>query len=199
MLTKLRPFYEKFSIPLGMISLKLGLSPDFWTIFGLLASIGSGVYIYFGNFWLGVLLILVMNIADMLDGSTARAGNLGTPFGTVFDHVVDRYAEFFIFAGFMGGQWISPLVGIFTASGVIMASYVRGKAESAGGVNNCAVGLAGRQEKIILLIICLVVMGLGNILIGKLIFLLIGVVSHITAIQRLLFARSEILQIKRVS
>ncbi len=38
-------------------------------------------------------------VFDMLDGATARAGGTSNAFGTVFDHTVDRYAEYLILLG----------------------------------------------------------------------------------------------------
>jgi phosphatidylglycerophosphate synthase len=199
MLSKLRPIYEKVTIQFGKISLKLGLSPDFWTIFGLLLSFAGGYLIYQGKFFWGLVLLILMNLADMLDGATARAGDTCNPFGSVFDHVVDRYAEFILIGGFMAGGWISPLVGIFAASGIVMASYVRAKAESIGKLKSCVVGLAGRQEKLFLMMFGLFffIIGWNNWALACII--LIGVISHITAVQRLLYTRSQVFSMKAES
>jgi phosphatidylglycerophosphate synthase len=193
MLTRWRALYERLSIPFGKASLRLGLTPNFWTIFSLLAGALAGVAIALGSFGWGFAMVIVMNITDMLDGATARAGNLGTPAGMILDHVCDRYGEFFLFAGYMMGGWISPALAIFSASGVIMASYVRAKAESTGLVKSCTVGLAGRQEKLILMMLGLVFMAFGQLLIGQICIFLAGLISHITAIQRLMYARGQIL------
>lgn len=193
MLTRFRPIYEKYSILFGKASLNIGLPPDFWTLFSLVSSAIACILLADNQFWGGFLMIVVMNVMDMMDGATARAGKIGTPFGTVLDHTCDRYAEFFIIGGLILGGAIYPTVGLFTASGIVMASYVRAKAESAGGLKNCVVGLAGRQEKLILLWIGLILFALGFSTWGQLFIVLTGVVSHITAIQRLFYARKIIL------
>lgn len=194
MFSKIRPLYEQFSIPFGKASLKLGLTPNFWTVFSLVSAALAGFSLVKGKFLLGLLMAIVMNIADMLDGATARAGNMGTSYGTVLDHVCDRYAEFFLIAGFSIGGWISPAAAMFTASGIVMASYVRAKAESAGGLTSCIAGLAGRQEKLILLWISMILFALDYNLAAQICVFLTGAISHITALQRLFFARREILQ-----
>jgi phosphatidylglycerophosphate synthase len=193
MLTRFRDFYERVSIPFGKASLSLHLSPDFWTFFSLAAALFAAILISQGQFLAGIFLVLVMNIADMMDGATARAGNLGTPFGTVLDHVCDRYGEFLIMGGIMAGAWVSPALGLFAASGIIMASYVRAKAESAGGLKNCVVGFAGRQEKLILLYAALLCFQLNLAVVAQVCIFLIGLLSHITAVQRLTYARNKIL------
>ena len=77
---------------------------------------------------------------------------------------------------------------------MVMASYVRARAESSGKVASCDVGFAGRAEKLTLLII-----GMGlqafflRVHILQWAVIVVGVLSHITAIQRLLYARRIIL------
>jgi len=84
-----------------------------------------------------------------------------------------------IFGGYC--DWISGFFGLF---GMIMASLTRAKAESVGGLNSCTVGIAERQEKLFLLIF-------GSILVVffsdalRYSIILIGVLSHITVVQRL--------------
>jgi len=193
MLTRWRALYEKLSIPFGKASLRLGMTPNFWTLFSLFSGALAGVAIALGAFGWGLAMVLVMNITDMLDGATARAGNLGTPAGMILDHVCDRYGEFFLIAGMMLGGWVSPALALFTASGVIMASYVRSKAESTGLVKSCTVGLAGRQEKLILMMLGLILFAFDQMLPGQISIFLAGLISHITAVQRLQYARHTIL------
>jgi len=190
---RLRQYYEKASIPFGKASLRLGLTPNFWTLSSLFAAALAGLAFGLGLIWWGLLAMLVMNVTDMLDGATARAGNMGTKFGTVLDHSFDRYGEFFLFAGLMMGGFISPALAMFTASGVVMASYVRAKAESAGGLVHCIAGLAGRQEKLILVLLGLILFGFNQVLPGQICIFLAGLISHITFFQRLLFAKTQIL------
>lgn len=193
MLTRWRELYERLSIPFGKASLKLGLTPNFWTLFSLFAAALAGLAFGLGFIWWGLLAMVVMNVTDMLDGATARAGNMGTKFGTVLDHCIDRYGEFMLFAGLMAGGFISPLLAMFTASGVVMASYVRAKSESAGGMTKNIAGIAGRQEKLILVLVGLFFFGFNVMLPGQVCVFLAGLISHITFIQRLLFAKTQIL------
>ncbi len=194
MLSQLRPQYEKWTTSFGRASLKLGLKPDFWTLFSLASAVLTCAALSQGAYWLGLLALIVMNVTDMLDGATARAGNMATNFGTVLDHSLDRYGEFLLYTGLMLSGAISPLLAIFTASGVVMASYVRAKAESAGRLKSCNVGLAGRQEKLILSFAGLILFALDLALPGQICIFLAGLISHITFVQRLLFARKEILK-----
>lgn len=193
MLARLRPVWNRLIEPLGKFSSKLGISPNAWTLFSVLCSLIGSVYLYYGQFWIGLVWIVVMLIADILDGATARAAGKESRFGMVFDHVIDRYAEFIIFASLVMGGWITSFVGMFAISGIIMASYVRAKAESAGGLKDCAVGIAGRAEKILLTYGAVLFFAVGIKVWAEYFLVAVGLISHITAIQRLLFARSTIL------
>ena len=192
MLARLRPIYNKIVIPIGKASLKVGFTPNFWTLFSFSSAIIAGYLLYKGQFWWGLVFVIVIFLADMMDGATARAGGTSNAFGTVLDHVVDRYAEFIVISGLLLGGWISPAAAMFSSSGMIMASYVRAKAESAGGLSECTVGIAGRAEKLILTYGAIILLAIGYNNIAEILIWIIGVISHITALQRLLFARKEI-------
>lgn len=194
MFARLRPIYNRIAASFGRASQRVGFTPDFWTLFSLTSAFLACVMLVRGEFWWALILVVVMNLSDMLDGATARASGNGSRFGTVLDHVVDRYAEFLLLAGLLVGGWISGAAVMFAASGVVMASYVRTKAVSAGGLQECLVGIAGRQEKLFLLMGSLVLLALGQMQLAEYLIWALGVISHITAVQRLLYARRQILQ-----
>jgi phosphatidylglycerophosphate synthase len=190
-----RQFYEESSLFLGKICLKLGLTPNMLTGVSLACAVVSGIEFWAGHLLWGVFWMILTSFTDMLDGSTARAGNMGTVFGGILDHVSDRYGEFFILAGITMSHTVHPGWGLFALFGMLIASYTRAAAESMGKMENCAVGIMGRLEKFILIIV-------GSVL--EYIFptghwprsgwleialIIVGVTSFITAVQRLIYAR----------
>jgi phosphatidylglycerophosphate synthase len=193
-LARFRGLYEQTTIPLGRLCMRLGLTPDTLTIMSLAVG-GAAAYVTArGAFWWGILLIFVMGIFDMLDGATARAAGTSNAFGTVFDHTVDRYAEFLILLGVMLSGAASPGWTMFALFGMIMASYVRARAESTGLVPSCNVGFAGRQEKLGVLIVGMALQPvLPELRLLEWGVIVVGVLSHITAVQRLLYTRQVIL------
>ncbi len=192
--TKRRRIYESLSIPYGRICLKLGLTPHMITVLGLILAGGAAVALWQEYFILGLILVLLASLADMLDGATARAGQLGTKFGTVLDHVVDRTGEFLVMLGVILSGHVLPGWGMFGLFGMWSASYTRAAAESVGGMENCEVGFMGRTEKFGLLILG---MFLEEFFPGyplSTAVIAVGTVSFITAIQRLHFAYVEIIK-----
>ncbi len=190
-----REFYEESSLFLGKICLKLGMTPNMLTGVSFLCAFVSGYYFWQSNFWAGVLWMLATAFTDMLDGSTARAGNMGTVFGGILDHVSDRYGEFFILAGITMSGAVHPGWGLFALFSMLIASYTRATAESMGKLENCAVGIMGRLEKFILIMagsIVEVYLPVGIWPRGgwlEFALIIVGVTSIITAIQRLLYTR----------
>ncbi len=190
-----RKFYEEYSLFLGRICLKLGLTPNFLTAVSLICAVVSGIFFWRAEMVWGVVFMLLTAFTDMLDGSTARAGKMGTVFGGILDHVSDRYGEFFILAGITLSGTVHPGWGLFALFGMLIASYTRAAAESIGKIENCAVGIMGRLEKFILIIA-------GSLAehflpVGKwprgswleFALIIVGLTSFITAVQRLVYAK----------
>ena len=183
-----RRLYERIGQGVGRIGVAIGLPPNAWTLIGLAVSVVTAYL--FSRRLLGWALLSMVAIAitDIMDGSTARAGNLATPFGGVLDHVVDRYEELIVSAGILFSGLVPPFWVYFGAAGALMASYVRAKAESMTDIEHCNVGLAGRQEKTYILLAGIIVQMLG-IGVGALgiSIAIVGLVSHITAVQRVIY------------
>lgn len=190
-----RAWYEKTTLVLGRVCLKMGLRPNFITFLSFLCAIVSGLFFWRNEMLWGVVWMLATSIFDMLDGSTARAGNIGTVFGGILDHVVDRYGEFLILAGITMSGAVHPGWGLFALFGMLIASYTRAVAESMGKIENCAVGIMGRLEKFILIMAGSVVehfLPIGTWPRGgwlEFALIIVGVTSVITAIQRLVYTR----------
>lgn len=192
-LARFRQAYEQISLPLGRLCMRLGLSADMLTYLSLALSVLAGYLLANGAFLWGLAAILLVGLADVLDGATARASGTASEYGTVLDHVTDRYAEFFVLGGIMFSGVVTPGWSLFTLFGMVMASYVRARAEATGKLS-CNVGLAGRQEKLALLIIGLILQPfLPQFQPLQWAVIAAGIISHITAAQRLRYARQILL------
>ncbi|UCH02138.1 MAG: CDP-alcohol phosphatidyltransferase family protein [Candidatus Bathyarchaeota archaeon] len=186
MLGKLREKYQKIIAPIGRVLSKTAISPNMISLLSLFTSLLSSYAYVIGRPFEGALIIVLVGILDMLDGAIARASNRVTRFGATFDHVIDRYAEFFIIFGIILGQYTEWTWGMFSLFSMIMASFTRAKAESIGGLKSCTVGIAERQEKLIIIIGASFLIPLfSNILQYSII--LVGLLSSVTVVQRLAY------------
>jgi phosphatidylglycerophosphate synthase len=180
----MRAKYQALMRPVGKELGKSGITPNALTTISLVVAVGAGTAYALRFPVLGAVGLVVSGVVDMLDGAVARATKSASRFGSVYDHVLDRYVEFFVLAGIgLGGfsDWIWILFCLF---GMVMASFTRAKAESVGGLKQCTVGIAERQEKLIILLIGSLMQPFvaGSLMVAVIV---IGVLSHITVVQRL--------------
>ncbi|MEM1537897.1 MAG: archaetidylinositol phosphate synthase [Candidatus Nezhaarchaeales archaeon] len=189
MLSKLRERYEQLVTPLSVKAAKLGVSPNAITLLGLVLSVACAYTFYTRLLALGALLIMVVGAIDAFDGAVARASGKVTRFGSVLDSVLDRYTEYLILAGLVLGGFIDAFLGFFAFFGMVMVSYVRAKAEGFG-LKWRGVGIVERQERLILLAIGAVVTTTYHDALNY-IAIVIGVLSQVTVVQRLIYVRSK--------
>lgn len=230
MLGSLRERYQKMMMPVGRVLARTGITPNMITGLTVLVAMVSAWFFYLGDLLLGLAIMILTVILDMFDGAVARAAGLASPFGATFDHTLDRYAEFFFMLGLMmgpvtsvipwwpvtpGDRFVPWFWGFIALFGMIMASFSRAKAESVGGMKSCTVGIAERQEKLILQIagILLLALPTTNIWLELWSFVpalysffvtieitniltfciaVVAILSHVTVVQRLAYAKKMI-------
>lgn len=164
--------------------LKIGLTPNVVTLFGVAFSAGVAVLLALGHItWGGILMVLAAPM-DALDGSMARLSGKVSNFGAFLDSVTDRYSEMIIMAGllvyFIGQSNTTAIYLIFAAAiGSILVSYTKARAESLG--YNAKVGILTRVERVIVLDVCLIF----NIPIVAL--WILAILANFTALQRIFF------------
>ena len=183
--------------PLGEVLGKTGISPNMVTLISVGVSAVSCYYFALSNLLLGAFCAILAGVIDMFDGAVARATGKASPYGAVFDHVMDRYAEFFMVFGIGLSIYADTWISFVCLFSMIMASFTRAKAESVGGLKQCTVGIAERQEKLGILLgsVFLTYLFPSIILSGFTILeiglFLIALLSQITVLQRLNYTRTQ--------
>lgn len=148
--------------PFVKLLIKIGFTPNAVTTTGLVLNIGVAVIFIIGVEegnrgdltyvgWAGAL-VLFAGLFDMLDGQVARLGNMSSKFGALYDSVLDRYSELFMFLGicyYLIGHhyFLSSLFAFIALIGSMMVSYVRARAEGLG--IDCKGGLMQRPERVV--------------------------------------------------
>jgi len=190
LLGRFREKYENAMLPIGRAVGNLGISANVLSILALLASVVAAVLYSRSDALLGALVLLLSASLDMLDGAVARATQTMSKFGAVLDHVLDRYVEYFVLVGIVAGGFADWFWGLFALIGMLMASYSRAAAESVGGLSSCTVGIAERQEKLLLILAGSILVGLWTYSL-EMSLVLVGVLSHLTVAQRIMYARQQ--------
>ena len=161
--------------PLVRLLIRAGLTPNMVTTIGLLLNIGVAIIFISGAEegrrgdlsyvgWAGAL-ILFAGLFDMLDGQVARLGNMSSPFGALYDSVLDRYSELILFLGICyylvaHHYFISSLFAFIGLIGSMMVSYTRARAEGLG--IECKDGLMQRPERVIIIGVSALACGIAS-------------------------------------
>lgn len=167
----------------GYYVAQTGLSPNAFTVIGLLLNIVVATIIASGNLILGGIMALVAGLFDMLDGAVARVTGKITRFGGFFDSTLDRYSEAVVYFGVLiylleidaGTLAIALLFA--SVVGSLMVSYARARAEAVQ--IDAEVGLFARPERIILLAALLI---LGQPVLA---LWILAIVTNVTTAQRI--------------
>lgn len=209
--------------PFIELLIKAGVSPNTITTIGLILNFVAAIILMIGaevgergdhTFlgWAG-FVILLAGLFDMIDGRLARMGKMESKFGALYDSVLDRYSEMFMFLGICyylvsHDYFMSSVFAFIAMIGSIMVSYTRARAEGLGV--DCSVGWMQRPERILLVSISAIVCGItshfkGPEAIFEFTFInfeaisifivpiaLLAVMSNITALRRLEHSRQEL-------
>ncbi|MBT8494075.1 MAG: CDP-alcohol phosphatidyltransferase family protein [Deltaproteobacteria bacterium] len=94
-----RKHLDKLTHPLVSRVAKLPLRANHWTLIGALTGLACGLALLFGQWWLGLGLLLGRGLIDHIDGFKARNYGQRSTFGAVMDDVTDRWVLGIIYAG----------------------------------------------------------------------------------------------------
>jgi phosphatidylglycerophosphate synthase len=178
--------------PAATLSIRLGLTADFYNFAGLALGGLAGFAVAVGQLEIGGWALVFSGVADILDGRIARATGMTSRYGAFIDAVLDRFIELFFFVGFafLARHSASGAVGATLALGTsVLVSYARAMGESLG--IECTGGLVQRGERLALLSVgCLADRSVSAALgqppgtLLTLVAYLIGVASLTTAVHR---------------
>ncbi|MEO8361940.1 MAG: CDP-alcohol phosphatidyltransferase family protein [Vicinamibacteria bacterium] len=137
--------------PVTRLSIRLGLTPDFYNYVGLLLGALSGFFIAWGWLEAGGWAIALCGVADILDGRIARLTGVASDFGDFIDSTFDRYVEIAACLGFLvllGDHPWGPFLAAAAMAGSLVVSYTRARGEALGVL--CTGGLMQRGERMVL-------------------------------------------------
>jgi len=182
--------------PPARLMLRMHVSPDAVTMVGTAGAVTVAlVCLPQGWFVAAVLLLLVLTLSDLLDGTMARLSGTSGPWGNFLDATLDRLSDGAIFGGlalygaFQGQPWVAAAATLALVTGQV-TSYSKARAEAVGATAN--VGIAERAERLIIIAIAALLTGFGvpYVLPGAL--WLLGALGLVTIGQRILTVRKQL-------
>ena len=172
----LKPTLEK----VGKTFAATGLSPNVFTVIGLIFAFVSSVVYGLGyeySLAIGGVILLISGFFDIVDGQVARYANKISKKGGFLDSIFDKIAEVAIFFGILVGNYAEPYLVFLAITLSLLVSYTRALAYSAG-IKMQGIGIGERAER--LLVIAIV----GIIGFMEIAIIIVIIIEEITLIQR---------------
>jgi CDP-diacylglycerol--glycerol-3-phosphate 3-phosphatidyltransferase len=190
---RLKPAVTRVITPVASIALRMGITPNAVTWTGAIAVVTAALYFYpRGEFFIGTVIICVMALSDLFDGTMARISQKGSSkWGGFLDSTIDRITDSAILVG-ISIYLIDkedPLVIIVMVTLVtgILVPYIRAKAESFG--IECTGGIAERAERLMISLAAIGFNGLGVPYILAVGMWLLALLGTYTVLQRMLIVK----------
>lgn len=197
---------EFFSIKIGYVFMRLGISANAWTILSLLPALAGFWMLYTHKLALALVLFAASAFMDVIDGAVARVTKSVSNLGAFLDGVIDRYVEFLLYLGLMFYLWGSvyivpgtryllptPFLILLLAFGALMPTFVRAYADHRDVVTDRddqkkMGGLIERFERLTLIYAgMLLAVAYANNIILIYTIVAVAVLANLTAVQRILF------------
>jgi archaetidylinositol phosphate synthase len=180
----LRPALEK----MGKGFAATGLSPNFWTVVGLVIALASaavyGMGMEFGLI-IGGILLLVSGFFDMVDGQVARVTGKTSKKGEYLDSMFDKISEVAIFLGILVGGYAEPYLVLLAITLSLLVSYARAKSDLIN-IKLQGIGIGERAERLLVI----AVIGIFGFMDYAVVIVVI--IAGITLIQRMIYTAKNI-------
>ena len=180
----LRPALEK----VGKGFAATGLSPNFWTVVGLIIALASAVVYGMGmefGLIIGGILLLVSGFFDMVDGQVARVTGKTSKKGEYLDSMFDKISEVAIFLGILVGGYAEPYLVLLAITLSLLVSYARAKSDLIN-IKLQGIGIGERAERLLVIAI------IGIIGFMDYAVIIVVIIAGITLIQIMIFTTKNI-------
>ena len=188
MLNNLRETLQPALEKLGKGFAATGLSPNFWTVVGLIIALSSavvyGMGIEFGLI-IGGILLLASGFFDMVDGQVARVTGKTSKKGEYLDSMFDKISEVAIFLGILVGGYAEPYIVLLAITLSLLVSYARAKSDLIN-IKLQGIGIGERAERLLVIAI------IGIIGFMEYAVIIVIIIAGITLIQRMIYTTKNI-------
>lgn len=202
MLEHLRGLMTKVLIaPIARLLLRIGLGPDAITVIGTVLTCASALwFVPQGHLMIALVLVTVFALFDLLDGTMARLSDRTSTFGAFLDSTLDRVADAVVFGSVMlyfggpGDSLFGQAMALWCLVTGVSTSYARARAESVGFT--ARVGIMERADRLVLLGLAAIAAEIaGDPLVFAWGLALLGALSTVTVLQRILSVRRQALDV----
>jgi len=190
---RLKPAVTRVIAPVASLALRMGITPNAVTWTGAIAVVASAMYFYpKGQFFIGTVVICIMALSDLFDGTMARISQKGSSkWGGFLDSTIDRITDSAILIGvsiyLINNDDPLAIVVMVTLVTGMLVPYIRAKAESFA--IQCSGGIAERTERLIISLAAIGFDGLGIPYVLSFGMWLLALLGAYTVVQRMLIVK----------
>lgn len=182
--------------PPARLLLRLHVSADAVTIAGTVLTVAVALILLpQGQFIPAVIILALLGMSDLLDGTMARLSGTSGPWGNFLDATMDRLADGAVFGGLVlygalnDEPWVTAGALLALVTGQV-TSYAKARAEAVGATAN--VGIAERAERLILAGIAALLAGFGVPYVLAIALWVLGLLGLVTIGQRIWTVRAQL-------
>ena len=183
--SRLRGFSNGIISPIAEVIDRFGISPNMITFFSLFFSIVAAYMFTENNLVFAFYMLLIASISDLMDGAVARVSNRVTQLGGILDSIIDRYSDAIILIGLAIYLDSHFLLIFIVLVGTLMVSYTRARVERE--IQKCAVGIAERAERLILLMAATLIEAFNifpKVDAFYIVLIILALITHLTVLYR---------------
>jgi CDP-diacylglycerol--glycerol-3-phosphate 3-phosphatidyltransferase len=182
--------------PPARLLLRMHISPDTVTVVGTIAVVIVAL-VCFPQGWLiaGSIIISLLALSDLLDGTMARLSDSSGPWGNFLDATLDRLADGAVLSGLI--IWGAVTSNLWVVTGGVFAlvvgqvtSYAKARAEAVRATAN--VGIAERAERMFVILLATLLTGFGVPYVLPAALWILGGLGLITVAQRIVVVRRQL-------
>lgn len=192
----MKPSVTKVITPVAAFALRRGITPNAVTWVGAIGVVFSSLYFYpRGEFFVGTVIICILALSDLFDGTMARLSSAGSSrWGGFLDSTIDRVTDSAILLGVAlyliernDGLAYIALATLVTG---LLVPYIRAKAESFAIA--CSGGIAERTERLIISLAAIGFDGLGVPYVLSIGLWILAILGVFTVVQRMFIVKRAI-------
>lgn len=190
---RLKPSVTKVITPVAAFALRRGITPNAVTWVGAIGVVCASLYFYpRGEFFEGTLIICILALSDLFDGTMARLSSAGSSrWGGFLDSTIDRITDSAILVGvtvyLIERSDSLAYVALATLVTGLLVPYIRAKAESF--TIACSGGIAERTERLIISLAAIGFDGLGVPYVLSIGLWILAILGVFTVVQRMLIVK----------
>ncbi len=155
----LKPWYSRRLGRLVRFAVERRISPDVFTLVGILGAVLAAVCIAYG-WWIAALAMLAVRLGGAnLDGAVARAREVSRPWGFVLNEIGDRSSDLIAFGGLFAlaartaGATGTSAVLVLVAAAAAMLPTTASLAAAGAGATRRNGGPFGKTERCLAMVV----------------------------------------------